>query len=613
MNQNQKKERNKIIIASIIFGIFLFTDINETIDFIKFLLLYFYIGWDILKKSFKNIINGNVFDENFLMSIATIGAFLLGEYHEALEVMIFYRVGELFQDYAMEQSRESIVELMNIAPEYATLKQGDVFVQVDPEDVSVGSIIMVKAGEKIPLDGRVVSGSSMLNTAALTGESKLKTVTEGDEVVSGCINVNHVLMIQSTKSYEDSTVSKIMELVESSYEKKAKTEKYITKFARYYTPFVVIFAVVLCLIPPVLFHQSFHTWIYRSLTFLVISCPCALVVSIPLSFFSGIGSGAHHGVLIKGGEYIERLSNLETIVFDKTGTLTEGNFKVEGLYSDSMPQELLWDYVVLSEVYCNHPIAISLREQYHGSIDYKRIKDYREFVGLGIVSQIDDKEICIGNEKLMRQEEVTIDNTILCNSNVVYIAIDHEYVGYILLEDKIKEDSPEVIDRIKSMGIKNIVIFTGDEEEISKSVAKSLGIENVCYELLPQDKVYHIEELLHSKSKNKFVGFVGDGINDAPVLSRVDVGISMGRLGSDAAIEASDVVLMDDNILKIPFAIELSKRTMLIIKENIIFSLGVKGIVLFLTAVGILGMQWAVFSDVGVSVLAILNAFRIKK
>ena len=528
MNQIQRKERKKLIIVSIIFVIFLFTDTNEIIDFLKFFLLYLYIGWDILKKSFKNIMNGSVFDENFLMSIATIGAFLLGEYHEAIEVMIFYRVGELFQDYAMDQSRESIVDLMNIAPEYATLKQGNALVQVNPEDVSVGSIIMVKAGEKIPLDGIVVSGKSTLNTAALTGESKLKMVREGNEVVSGCINTNDVLMIQTTKSYEDSTVSKIMELVESSYEKKAKMEKYITKFARYYTPFVVMFAMILCFVPPILFQESYRPWMYRSFTFLVVSCPCALVVSIPLSFFSAIGSGAHHGVLIKGGEYIERLANLETIVFDKTGTLTEGNFKVRELYSDRIPQNQLWDYVVLSEVYSNHPISISLREQYDGKIDYRRIKNYKELVGCGIISQIDDKEICIGNEKLMRQHGIIIDESLPCNSNVVYIAVNHEYVGYILLEDKIKEDSPEVIDRIKSMGLKNIVIFTGDEEEISKGVAKSLGIENVCYELLPQDKVYHIEELLLSKSKNKFVGFVGDGINDAPVLSRGDVGISMG-------------------------------------------------------------------------------------
>lgn len=613
MNQIQRKERKKLIIVSVIFVIFLFKDTNEIIDFLKFFLLYLYIGWDILKKSFKNIMNGNVFDENFLMSIATIGAFLLGEYHEAIEVMIFYRVGELFQDYAMDQSRESIVDLMNIAPEYATLKQGNTLVQVNPEDVSVGSIIMVKAGEKIPLDGIVVSGKSTLNTAALTGESKLKMVTEGSEVVSGCINTNDVLMIQTTKSYEDSTVSKIMELVESSYEKKAKTEKYITKFARYYTPFVVMFAMILCFVPPILFKESFRPWMYRSFTFLVISCPCALVVSIPLSFFSAIGSGAHHGVLIKGGEYIERLANLETIVFDKTGTLTEGNFKVRELYSDRIPQNQLWDYVVLSEVYSNHPISISLREQYDGKIDYRRIKNCKELVGCGIISQIDDKEICIGNEKLMRQRGIIIDESLPCNSNVVYIAVNHEYVGYILLEDRIKKNSYQAIHKIKGTGLKHLVIFTGDEEEISKNVANSLEISNVFYELLPQDKVYHIEELLKRKSKNKFVGFVGDGINDAPVLSRADVGISMGKLGSDAAIEASDIVLMDDNILKIPFAIELSKRTMSIIKENIIFSLGIKGIVLFLTAFGILGMQWAVFSDVGVSILAILNAFRIKR
>ena len=608
-----KKRGIKIIISAILFVLALVIPFsNEWINNGLFIISYLVVGFEILKKAVRNIFRGKVFDENFLMAVATIGAFAIGEFPEAVAVMLFYQVGELFQSYAVDKSRKSIASLMDIRPDYANIEKDGKIEKVDPDEVKIGDIIIVKTGEKIPLDGVVVEGASSLDTMALTGESVPRVVKTEDEVLSGCINKDGLLKIRVTKEFGESTVSKILDLVENASSKKSKSENFITKFAKYYTPTVVIIAVLLAFIPPIILKDfsTFSVWLYRALSFLVVSCPCALVISIPLSFFGGIGGASKMGILIKGSNYLEALANTETVVFDKTGTLTEGIFEVQDIYAEGIEKDELLRIVAHAENYSNHPIAKSVKKAYNKEIDENIIKNPQELSGKGIWANIDEKDILVGNEKLMVEEEIDFKK---CDEvgTILYVAIDKKYVGYVLIADKIKQDSSKTIRELKAMNIKETVMLTGDKKEVGEYVAKKLNMDKVYTELLPDGKVEKVEELLKQKSEKGKLVFVGDGINDAPVLTIADIGVAMGGLGSDAAIEAADIVIMTDETSKISKAINLSKKTMRIVRENIIFAIFVKIAVLVLTAFGASTMWEAVFADVGVSVIAIINALRM--
>lgn len=607
-----KKEIIKIVIALILFLIALIVPFkNQLINNGLFIISYLIVGFEIVLKAIKNIFKGKVFDENFLMAIATIGAFVIGEYPEAVAVMLFYQIGEAFQDYAVDKSRKSIISLMDIRPDFANIQRNGKIDKINPEEVNVGDIIVVKPGEKVPLDGIIVKGTSMIDTSALTGESVPKEVKEQDEILSGCINENGVLEVKVTKKFGESTASKILDLVENASSKKSKSENFISKFAKYYTPIVVVTAVLLAIIPPIILKGAdWIEWIYRALTFLVVSCPCALVISIPLGFFGGIGGASKIGVLVKGSNYLEALSNTEIMVLDKTGTLTEGVFEVQQINPIDISKEDLIKYATYAESFSNHPIAISLKNAYGKEIVDKEITETQELSGLGVRAVIDKESVLVGNEKLMKEKNIDyIKNEEI--GTILYIAVNDKFAGTIVISDKIKTDAKETIDKLKKDNIKKIVMLTGDKRKVGESVAKELGINEVYAELLPSEKVEKVESLMKNKSENGKLAFIGDGINDAPVLAISDIGIAMGGLGSDAAIEAADVVLMTDEPSKIVDAIKISKKTMRIVKQNIIFAISIKLIVLILSAIGISNMWQAVFADVGVSILAILNALRV--
>ena len=567
------------------------------------------VGWDIVWKAITNILHGQVFDENFLMTIATIGALILGEHSEGVAVMLFYQVGEWFQSYAVSKSRKSIASLMDIRPDYANIERDGKLVQVDPDEVQIGETIVVKPGERIPLDGTILKGFSTLDTSALTGESMPREVEPGMEVISGCINQTGILNIQTTKEFGESTVAKILDLVENASDKKGRIENFITRFARYYTPVVVFAALALAILPPLITQQPFSTWIYRALTFLVISCPCALVISIPLSFFGGIGGASKIGVLVKGSNYLEALANTEVVVFDKTGTLTKGSFAVSEIHPVGMEEAQLLELAAYAEDYSNHPISLSIKNAYGEKIDNSRVSDVQEIAGHGVQAVIDGKTILAGNTKLMEKEHIKYTPSSAVGT-VVYLACDGKYAGCIVIEDEIKADAPAAIKLLKSAGIRKTVMLTGDADAVGKKVAGQLHLDQVYTELLPADKVDRVESLLKQKSEKGMLAFVGDGINDAPVLARADVGIAMGGLGSDAAIEAADVVLMTDEPSKIAAVMKIARKTIRIANQNIVFALGVKFLVLILGALGYANMWAAVFADVGVSIIAILNAIR---
>ena len=606
-----KKRIIKIVISAILFIIALvFPFKNEWIKNSMFIISYVIVGFEIVKKAIRNIFRGKVFDENFLMSVATIGAFGIGEFPEAVGVMLFYQIGEAFQDYAVDKSRKSISSLMNLRPDYANLKKDDKIEKVEPDEVKIGDYIVIKPGEKIPLDGIVTDGKSMLDTSALTGESVPRNINIGNEVLSGCINQDGVLTVRVTKEYEESTVSKILELVENASNKKSKSENFISKFAKYYTPIVVIIAVLLAIFPPIMGMGNFTNWLYRALTFLVVSCPCALVISIPLGFFGGIGGASKKGILIKGSNYLEGLAKSEIVVFDKTGTLTKGVFEVQKIVAENISEEELLRFVAHAENFSTHPISTSIKNAYKKEIDHRIINSKQELSGRGIIAKVEGKEILAGNNKLMQEKNIQYKE---CKEigTIVYVAIDGEYKGYILISDMIKEDSKKTIKSLKKNGIRKTVMLTGDRKETGEEVYKKLDLDEAYTELLPDGKVKKLEELLKQKSEKGKLIFVGDGINDAPVLALSDIGIAMGGLGSDAAIEAADIVIMTDEPSKIVEAIKISNKTMKIVKENIVFAIAVKILVLILSALGITNMWAAVFADVGVSILAILNALRL--
>ena len=609
MTRKQKRLLTRILAAAALFFAGILLPLPEYVEMGVFLACYAVVGWDIVWKAVSNILHGQVFDENFLMTIATIGALILGEHSEGVAVMLFYQVGEWFQSYAVSKSRKSIAGLMDIRPDYANVEREGKLVQVDPDEVQIGDTIVVKPGERIPLDGTILKGSSALDTSALTGESMPREVEPGMEVISGCINQTGILTIQTTKEFGESTVAKILDLVENASDKKGKTENFITRFARYYTPAVVFAALALAILPPLITGQPFHTWIYRALTFLVISCPCALVISIPLSFFGGIGGASKIGVLVKGSNYLESLAHAETVVFDKTGTLTKGSFAVSEIHANGMKDQQLLELAAYAEDYSNHPISLSIKKAYGKKIDAARITDVQEIAGHGVRAVIDGKTILAGNAKLMVKEGIKYKP---CTSvgTVVYLACNRKYAGCIVIEDEVKADAPAAIRSLKSVGIRKTVMLTGDADAVGKKVADRLGLDQAYTELLPADKVDRVEELLKQKSEKGKLVFVGDGINDAPVLARADVGIAMGGLGSDAAIEAADVVLMTDEPSKIASVMKIARKTIRIANQNIVFALGVKFLVLLLGALGYANMWAAVFADVGVSVIAILNAIR---
>lgn len=632
MNKKQKRTRNRIVAALAIFAaVFAVTEFvplaqfvgGQTnalyLEFVLFLIPYLIAGYDVLLKAARNIGNGQVFDENFLMTIATVGAFALvlfpdSQPHmaEGAAVMLFYQVGELFQGYAVGKSRQSIADMMDIAPDFANVMRDGKLVQVDPYEIGVGDEIVVKPGERVPLDGTIVEGSTQLDTAALTGESVPRHVEEGAEVISGCVNMTGKITVKVSKPFEQSTVSRILELVESASEKKAQTENFITRFARYYTPIVTIGALVLAVLPPLLFGQSWSDWIERGLTFLVVSCPCALVISVPLSFFGGIGGASRLGILVKGGNYLEALSHTETVVFDKTGTLTNGSFNVVAVHPDAAAEvdpDLILSIAAHAEAYSDHPIAVSVKEAFTGEIDQSRIADVREEGGHGVRAVVDERVVLVGNDKLMREEGIAYHDCELTGT-ILHVSIDGKYAGHIIIADVVKEDAAECIKRLHAAGVKKTVMLTGDRAEVAKAVAEKLGLDEYHGKLLPEDKVNQVERLLGETSEKGKLAFVGDGINDAPVLTRADIGIAMGAMGSDAAIEAADIVLMDDKPSKIASAIRIARKTMRIVWQNIVFALGVKFAVLVLAAVGLATMWLAVFADVGVAILAILNAMR---
>ncbi len=609
MTKKQKHLLARIIVAAVLFAAGGLLHLEGWAELGVYLICYAVIGWDIVWKAITNILHGQVFDENFLMTIATVGALILGERSEGVAVMLFYQVGEWFQSYAVSKSRRSITSLMDIRPDYANIEKDGKLIQVDPEDVKIGDTIIVKPGERVPLDGKIIKGSSTLDTSALTGESMPREVEAGMEVISGCINQTGILTIQTTKEFGESTVAKILDLVENASDKKGRMENFITRFARYYTPVVVFAALALAVLPPLVTGQAFSIWIYRALTFLVISCPCALVISIPLSFFGGIGGASKIGVLVKGSNYLEALAYTETVVFDKTGTLTKGSFAVTEIHANGMEDEELLELAAYAEDYSNHPISLSIQKAYGKKIDSNRITDVQEIAGHGVQAVIDGMTVLAGNAKLMEREHIpyTASNAI---GTVVYVAFDGRYAGCIVIADEIKADAPAAIKTLKAAGIRRTVMLTGDADAVGQDVARRLGLDRAYTELLPADKVDRVEELLAQKSDNGMLAFVGDGINDAPVLARADVGIAMGALGSDAAIEAADVVLMTDEPSKIAAIMQIARKTIRISNENIVFALGVKFLVLILGAVGRANMWAAVFADVGVSVIAILNAIR---
>ncbi len=606
-----KKKLYRIIAGAIVYiaAALIKTDI-EWLQLTFYLASLLIVGGDVILKAVKNIIKGKVFDENFLMSIATIGAFFIGQYPEGVAVMLFYQVGELFQDYAVNKSRKSIAGLMDIRPDYANIKKGDEIVRIDPDEVQIGDIIVIKAGERVPLDGKVLEGTSMLDTSALTGESVPRSVETGDEILSGCININGLITAEVTKEYGESTVSKILDLVENASNKKSNSEQFITKFARYYTPIVVIVAVLLAVIPPLVIKDAaFRDWLYRALSFLVVSCPCALVISVPLSFFGGIGGASKKGVLVKGSNYLEALAKAEIVVFDKTGTLTKGVFNVQEIHPSEITEDELLEIAAYAESYSNHPISLSLQQAYGKEINNARISEVEEISGHGVTASIDGKKVAAGNAKLMKKMNISyFEGEII--GTAVHVAIDGKYAGYILISDEIKPDSLQAIKTLKKNHIRKTVMLTGDNKAVAEKIANSLEIDKVYSELLPVDKVDRLEELFSEKSENGKLVFVGDGMNDAPVLARADIGIAMGGLGSDAAIEAADVVLMTDEPSKLVTAIKISKKTLRIAQENMIFAIGVKILVLLLSALGIATMWAAVFADVGVTIIAIINSFR---
>ena len=606
-----KKEIIKIVIALILFLVALIVPLqSQLINNGLFVISYLIVGLEIVLKAIRNIFKGKVFDENFLMAIATIGAFVIGEYPEAVAVMLFYKIGEAFQDYAVDKSRKSIISLMDIRPDFANIQRNGKIDKINPEEVNVGDIIVVKPGEKVPLDGIIVKGTSMIDTSALTGESVPKEIKEQDEILSGCINENGVLEVKVTKKFGESTASKILDLVENASSKKSKSENFISKFAKYYTPIVVVTAVLLAIIPPMIFNRAeWIEWIHRALTFLVVSCPCALVISIPLGFFGGIGGASKIGVLVKGSNYLEALSNTEIMVLDKTGTLTEGVFEVQQINPIDISKEDLIKYATYAESFSNHPIAISLKKAYGKEIVNKEVSETQELSGLGVRAVIDGESVLVGNEKLMKENCIDYIKSEEIGT-ILYIAVNNKFAGTIVISDKIKTDAKETIDKLKKDNIKKIVMLTGDKRKVGENVAKKLGIDEVYTELLPSDKVEKVEELMKNKSENGNLAFIGDGINDAPVLAISDIGIAMGGLGSDAAIEAADVVLMTDEPSRVVDAIKISKKTMTIVKQNIIFAISIKLIVLILSAIGISNMWQAVFADVGVSIIAIINALR---
>ena len=617
MNKKQKKMLIRIIIAAVLIVVFSLLPAEGYLRFVLFMIPYLVIGYDILKKAFKGILNKQVFDENFLMAVATVGAILLGDYSEGVAVMLFYQIGELFQSYAVGKSRRNISELMDIRPDYANIEKDGTLEQVDPDEVEIGTIIVVQPGEKVPIDGVITEGTSTLNTSALTGESLPRDAKAGDEVISGCINMTGLLKIRTTKEFGESTVSKILELVENSSSRKSKSENFISKFAKYYTPAVCYGALALAFIPPIVLlimgkPAMWGDWIYRALTFLVISCPCALVISIPLSFFAGIGGASNQGILVKGSNYLETLAQTKYVVFDKTGTMTQGVFEVSGIHHNEMPDEKLLEYAALAECSSSHPISKSLQKAYGKPIDRNRVTDIEEISGNGVIAKVDGISVAAGNTKLMNRLGIAYQD---CHhvGTVVHMAIDGKYAGHILISDIIKPHAKEAIAELKKAGISKTVMLTGDSKRVADQVAEELGIQEVYSELLPADKVSRVEELLNQKSEKAKLAFVGDGINDAPVLSRADIGIAMGSMGSDAAIEAADVVLMDDDVRKIASIVRISRKTLLIVKQNIVFALGVKAIVLLLGAFGAANMWEAVFADVGVSVIAILNSMRALK
>ena len=609
MSKKQKKTLVRIILSAVLLVAAALIPVDGIVKLVLFLIPYAVIGWDVLWKAIRNIAHGQVFDENFLMAIATVGAFALGEYPEGVAVMLFYQVGELFQSYAVGRSRQSIAALMDIRPDYANIEQDGKLVQVDPEDVAVGDTIVIKAGEKIPLDGVVLEGSSAVDTAALTGESLPRDVDPGDDVVSGCINQSGLLKVRVTKVFGESTVAKILDLVENSSSKKARAENFITRFARYYTPVVVIGAVLLAVLPPLLFGGDWSDWLQRALIFLVISCPCALVISVPLSFFGGIGGASKQGILVKGSNYLEALAKTETVVFDKTGTLTKGTFQVTAVHPDRISEGELLELAALAESYSEHPISRSLREAYQKPVDASRVTDVEEISGHGVRAKVDGHDVYAGNGKWMDRIGASWRN---CHrtGTVVHVAVDGEYAGHIVISDAVKPDAAAAIEALKREGVKKTVMLTGDIKAVGEAVAREIGIDEVHAELLPGDKVDQVERLLKNTSGKGKLAFVGDGINDAPVLSRADIGIAMGGLGSDAAIEAADIVLMDDKPSKLAVAVRISRKTLRIVRQNIVFALGIKLLFLALGAFGMANMWEAVFADVGVSVLAILNASR---
>lgn len=614
MNKKQKKMLIRIIIAAVLIVVFSLLPAEGYLRFVLFMIPYLVIGYDILKKAFKGILNKQVFDENFLMAVATVGAILLGDYSEGVAVMLFYQIGELFQSYAVGKSRRNISELMDIRPDYANIEKDGTLEQVDPDEVEIGTIIVVQPGEKVPIDGVITEGTSTLNTSALTGESLPRDAKAGDEVISGCINMTGLLKIRTTKEFGESTVSKILELVENSSSRKSKSENFISKFAKYYTPAVCYGAIALALIPPIVLlimgkPAVWGDWIYRALTFLVISCPCALVISIPLSFFAGIGGASNQGILVKGSNYLETLDQTKYVVFDKTGTMTQGVFEVSGIHHNEMPDEKLLEYAALAECYSSHPISKSLQKAYGKPIDRNRVTDIEEISGNGVIAKVDGISVAAGNTKLMNRLGIAYQD---CHhvGTVVHMAIDGKYAGHILISDIIKPHAKEAIAELKKAGISKTVMLTGDSKRVADQVAEELGIQEVYSELLPADKVSRVEELLNQKSEKDKLAFVGDGINDAPVLSRADIGIAMGALGSDAAIEAADIVLMDDDPLKISKAIKIARKCIRIVYENIYFAIGIKILCLILGALGIANMWAAIFADVGVMILAVLNAIR---
>ena len=615
MTKKQKKVLIRVIVATVLIIAFSFLPLEGYIRFICYMVPYLVIGYDVLRKAFKGILNRQVFDENFLMAVATVGAIALGDYKEGVSVMLFYQIGELFQSYAVGKSRRNISELMDIRPDYANVEKDGELEQVDPDEVEVGTVIVVQPGEKVPIDGVITEGSSTLNTSALTGESLPREAKAGDEVISGCINMTGLLKIQTTREFGESTVSKILELVENSSSRKSRSENFISKFARYYTPAVCYGALALAILPPIVrmlalgLAPEWGDWIYRALTFLVISCPCALVISIPLSFFAGIGGASHEGVLVKGSNYLETMAQTKYVVFDKTGTMTQGVFEVSGVHHNTIPEEQLLEYAALAECSSSHPISKSLQKAYGKPIDRNRVTDIEEISGHGVKAKVDGVEVAAGNAKLMKLMDLPYSE---CHEvgTIVHVAVDGTYAGHILISDQLKPHAKQAIQDLKRAGITKTVMLTGDMKRVADQVAAELGIDEVHSELLPADKVAKVEELLAKKGEKEKLAFVGDGINDAPVLSRADIGIAMGALGSDAAIEAADVVLMDDDPQKIAKAIKISRKCLRIVYENIYFALGIKAICLILGALGIANMWMAIFADVGVMVIAVLNAIR---